>query len=65
MIYREVFDVSIDSLPSYNTGEDKSTNCDVCIRKGVEDQPAVTYCIKCEHKFCAKHEEVRVLYKLL
>ena len=53
-----MYDLVPDSLESYSTGEDKSTCCDSCTRKGEDNQPATTYCITCSAKYCAKHREV-------
>ena len=35
--------------------------CDPCKKKGVMTQSAKVFCTKCEHKYCAKHEEVSLL----
>jgi len=57
LFFREVFDVSVESLPSADV-EDNSVSCDVCTKKGIEKVPAVTYCTVCRKLFCRKHDEV-------
>ena len=59
MCFSEVFDISLDTLSSYNTRGDKPASCDVCIRKGVVDNtPADTYCITCTERYCCQHRKV-------
>jgi len=59
MCYREVFDGSIETLPSADV-EDNSTSCAVCTKKGIKNIPAVIYCTVCSKLFCGKHREVLI-----
>ncbi|KAF6034867.1 hypothetical protein EB796_006817 [Bugula neritina] len=55
-MFREVFDVELESLPTPDTKEPPLC-CDSCTRKGMDNQLAVVYCTTCSTKLCAKHRE--------
>ncbi|XP_067949688.1 transcription intermediary factor 1-beta-like [Watersipora subatra] len=50
----QVFEMSPDSLPSYDLSSDK-TLCDVCLKKSSPRQKAISYCTQCSRKFCSAH----------
>lgn len=49
--------VDIDNLPSA-LKDVKPTFCEACEKKGKHKMTANTYCVQCERKLCAAHEEV-------
>ena len=55
-IHRVEYSGSISDLPP--ALEKPDCYCDPCKKKGVMTKTAKVFCTKCEHKYCAKHEEV-------
>jgi len=45
--------------------EDTSTPCDVCVKKGEQNVPAVIYCTVCRKLFCRNHEQVLSLFPFI
>ena len=56
IIHRVEYSGSISDLPP--ALEKPDCYCDPCKKKGVMTKTAKVFCTKCEHKYCAKHEEV-------
>ena len=57
-LHREVFDEKVGDLPAADAPLDELNCCDVCLRKEKKFTYAQIYCVKCEIKFCSKHEKV-------
>ncbi|XP_067944877.1 uncharacterized protein [Watersipora subatra] len=52
----QVFEMPPANLPSYDLGTYK-TLCDVCLKKSLPRQKAISYCTYCCKKFCPAHLE--------
>ncbi|XP_067940951.1 uncharacterized protein [Watersipora subatra] len=55
---RVVCEMPLDKLPSYDVMKNKSRSCDVCLKKGEDEQHSFSYCVSCEKVFCVKHHEL-------
>ena len=49
--------IPVDELPS---SLEKPTFCDTCHNKGKSFITATAYCVECDRKYCATHQEVHV-----
>jgi len=53
----KLFNTTPDKLPTADQMKqiDKSILCEVCTKSGVDNTPALMYCLVCAKLFCAKH----------
>ncbi|XP_067939490.1 uncharacterized protein [Watersipora subatra] len=58
----QVCEVSLNQLPAYDTVKDEPKTCDLCAKKGKNDQLALSYCSRCDTIYCIKHHELHKKY---
>ncbi|XP_067939045.1 uncharacterized protein [Watersipora subatra] len=58
----QVCEVPLNQLPAYDTAKDKPKSCDLCAKKGKDDQQAFSYCPQCDTILCVKHHEFHQEY---
>ena len=56
--FSEKYKVAVEDLPSALEDVHPSPFCEPCERNGKLKMTAGTYCVTCEHKFCAAHQKV-------
>ena len=59
MYFREKTSTRIEHLPS--AMGDKAAFCDSCSKRGIAKMSATVHCAQCKMKFCAKHQQVRIV----
>ena len=57
MLYRKVFDIQLDTLPTFEIQNNIAITCDVCMKKDIE-KTADVYCTTCCQKYCTQHQQV-------
>ncbi|XP_067950501.1 uncharacterized protein [Watersipora subatra] len=62
MDINQVCEVPLNNLPAYDVTKDKPRSCDLCARKGNDNEQAFSYCPLCDTVYCLKHHEFHLEY---
>ncbi|XP_067939501.1 tripartite motif containing 13-like [Watersipora subatra] len=58
----QVCEIPLNQLPAYDIAKDKQQSCDVCAKKGKDNELAFSYCLLCDTIYCVKHHEFHQEY---
>ncbi|XP_067939478.1 uncharacterized protein [Watersipora subatra] len=58
----QVYEVPLNQLPAYDIAKDKPKSCDLCAKKGKNNERAFSYCPLCDTIYCVRHHEFHQEY---
>ncbi|XP_067939492.1 uncharacterized protein [Watersipora subatra] len=58
----QVCEVPLNQLPAYDLSKNKPKSCDLCAKKGKDNEQAFSYCPLCDTIYCVKHHEFHQEY---
>ncbi|XP_067938514.1 uncharacterized protein [Watersipora subatra] len=58
----QVCEEPLERLPAYDIVKNKPKSCDLCAKKGKDNEQAFSYCPLCDTVYCVKHHELHREY---